>query len=63
MSSTNRCRLIESVLSMVYTRRFFVEITSLDPFEDEDLLSGLEKAMPRTSIKLNRSSIVERRHL
>ncbi len=44
---------------MVYTRRYFLEITSLDLFTDEEMLSEMQRVFPKTNIKLHRSSIIE----
>lgn len=44
---------------MAYTRRYFMEVTSLDSIDDEKLAGKLEEILPRTFIKLHRSSIVE----
>lgn len=44
---------------MVYVRRYFMEITALEAFKDEDLAYALNKIFPNINVKLHRSSIIE----
>lgn len=47
---------------MVFVRRYFMEITALDDYKDEDLAFALSNVLPHANVKLHRSSIIEVRH-
>lgn len=44
---------------MVFTKRYFIEITSLDPIKVEDFAYGLTKFFPRTCIKVFKAEDIE----
>ena len=37
---------------MVSTRRYFLEITALEPFSDEDFADGLKHLIPNSNVKV-----------
>lgn len=47
---------------MVVVRRYFLELTSLDDFKDEDFVFMLSHIMSNINVKIYRSSIIEVRH-